>query len=84
MSKLSMKFEFDAELFKSRTYQQALRGTFKEAIRRRKKAVHQITLSKEEQLRSEAIDRRIHEDEKQLSQECKVLLFGLRTGNFHV
>ena len=69
LSKLSAIFSFDRELFVSRVYERALRGSVKEALRRQQGDT-------KARMRSQAIDRRLEVDSRRLRRECKVLLLG--------
>jgi hypothetical protein len=69
LSKLSVVFSFDRELFVSKVYERVLRGSIKESLRRQQGSVEAIR-------RSLAIDRRIDNDLRMLRRECNVLLFG--------
>jgi hypothetical protein len=71
LSKLSAVFSFDRELFVSKVYERALRGSVKEALRRQQGDT-------QARMRSQAIDRRLEEDSKRLRRELKVLLLGSR------
>lgn len=69
LSKLSAVFSFDRELFVSKVYDRALRGSVKEALRRQQGDT-------QARMRSQAIDRRLEVDSRQLRREVKVLLLG--------
>ena len=69
LSKLSAVFSFDRELFVSTIYERVLRGSVKEALRRQQGDT-------QARMRSQAIDRRLEVDSRQLRRECKVLLLG--------
>jgi guanine nucleotide-binding protein subunit alpha len=69
LSKLSAVFSFDRELFVSKVYERALRGSVKESLK-----VQQGDL--EARKRSQAIDRKLKIDSKQLRRAYKVLLLG--------
>jgi guanine nucleotide-binding protein G(i) subunit alpha len=69
LSKLSAVFSFDRELFVSKVYERVLRGSVKEALRRQQGDT-------QARMRSQAIDRRLEVDSRQLRRECKVLLLG--------
>ena len=69
LSKLSAVFSFDRELFVSKVYERALRGSVKEALRRQQDDA-------KARMRSEAIDRGLEEDSRKLRNEFKVLLLG--------
>jgi hypothetical protein len=69
LSKLSAVFSFDRELFVSKVYERVLRGSVKEALRRQQGDT-------QARVRSQAIDRGLEVDSRQLRRECKVLLLG--------
>jgi guanine nucleotide-binding protein G(i) subunit alpha len=69
LSKLSAVFSFDRELFVSKVYERVLRGSVKEALRRQQGDT-------QARMRSQAIDRCLEVDSRQLRRECKVLLLG--------
>lgn len=66
-----MIFDFDSKLFSSKIYEQALRGSVKEALRRQQGDRRSTDLK-----RSQAIDRRIEEDSRRIRRECRVLVLG--------
>lgn len=69
LSKLSAVFSFGRELFVSKVYERALRGSVKEALRRQQ-------CDTQARMRSQEIDRSLEVDSRQLRRECKVLLLG--------
>jgi guanine nucleotide-binding protein G(i) subunit alpha len=83
LSKISRSFEFDRELFSTKVYGSAFRGSLKhtvEALRRQKAQMESIirsdSLEKEEKRRNLLIDRQLEEDQNRLRTECKVLVLG--------
>jgi hypothetical protein len=86
LSKISIIFTFDGELFASRVYDRAIRGSLKQALRRqqantltRVNAVGVRILEESEleaKRRSQAIDLSLEDDAKRLSREVKILLLG--------
>lgn len=83
LSKLSVEFTFDWELFITKVYERALRGSVKESIRtltvdlEAKKYTKTPKLGYEAIKRSQALDRRIEEDSRRLRRECKILVLGI-------
>ncbi|EXJ67286.1 guanine nucleotide-binding protein subunit alpha, other [Cladophialophora psammophila CBS 110553] len=71
LSKLSAIFSFDRELFVSKIYERAFRGSIKESLRRQQGDT-------QAKVRSQAIDRGLEQDSRRLRRECKVLLLGTR------
>ncbi|KAH0534196.1 hypothetical protein FGG08_007207 [Glutinoglossum americanum] len=69
LSKLSMVFQFDRELFVSKVYERALR---RGSLRRQQAGTKLVEANK----RSQVIDRRLKEDAISLRKVCKVLLLG--------
>lgn len=69
LSKLSIIFSFDQELFISKVYEWAFRGSLKETLRQQQD-------DPEARKRSRAIDRHIVEDSRCLRREYKALLLG--------
>ena len=69
LSKLSATFSFDRELFVSKVYERALRGSVKEALRQQQSDTEAIR-------RSRAIDRDITRDRKKMIYDVRGLLLG--------
>ena len=69
LSNLSAVFTFDRELFVSKVYERALRGSVKESLR-----IQQG--DPKARKRSQAIDRELESDSRRLRRECKLLLLG--------
>jgi guanine nucleotide-binding protein G(i) subunit alpha len=74
---------FDRELFISRVYERALKGSLKDTVEvlrqqksRRESVPYPYPVSVEEKQRSVDIDRMIHKDSKRLQRECKILVLG--------
>lgn len=74
---------FDRELFISRVYERALKGSLRDTVEvlrqqksRRESVPHLYSVSEEEKQRNNDIDRMIHKDSKRLQKECKVLILG--------
>lgn len=65
LSKLSIVFDFDSELFASKIYQQILRGSVKQALKR-----------EQDNLLSWKIDRRLQKDARSNQYEHKVIVLG--------
>jgi hypothetical protein len=79
LSKISKMFEFDRELFISKVYEKALRGSLKDTVenmRREQQKPYLGTL--EERNRNMLIERELEERGRKLRRECKVLLLGDR------
>ncbi|KAF2121297.1 hypothetical protein BDV96DRAFT_640692 [Lophiotrema nucula] len=76
MSKLSVVFVFDQELFKTKVYSRVLRGSFKEVLRRQREPTVGGLTQREARLRSIAIDNQIKRDKMRLSQDVECLLLG--------
>lgn len=90
LSKFSIRFDFDRELFVTKVYEKVFRGSVKDSLLRQhgltrqennKVSTKQQTpaMSREEiqaKRRSQAIDRTLEEDSRRLRRECKVLLLG--------
>jgi len=82
LSKISMVFQFDRELFVSKVYERALRGSLKESLRRRPADVESIDeplafgmTRSELKERSRAINLEIRRDTRRRRGERKVLLY---------
>ena len=73
LSKLSAVFTFDRELFVSKVYERALRGSVKESLKIQQ---GHLDFVKESLKRSKAIDRELESDRLRLKTEYKVLLLG--------
>src|ERR1700761_8717790 len=69
LSKLSLVFTFDKELFISKVYERTLRGSLKRSLRI--ESEHRNSMK-----RSQEIDRELKEDSRQLSRVCTVLVLG--------
>jgi hypothetical protein len=86
LSKISIVFNFDHDLFITKVYERALRGSLKASLRRQQadfelsKMPALSPLKKQEMEKqgrqSEAIDRQLEEDRKRLRREVNVLLMG--------
>jgi len=87
LSKLSAVFTFDRELFVSKVYERALRGSVKESLKIQQGHLDFVKESlkiqqghldfvKESLKRSKAIDRELESDRLRLKTEYKVLLLG--------
>lgn len=69
LSKLSAVFTFDHELFVSKVYERALRGSVKKSLKIQQEYP-------DPRKRSQAIDYELWNDKLRSRKECKVLLFG--------
>jgi guanine nucleotide-binding protein G(i) subunit alpha len=80
LSKISKMFEFDRELFISKVYEKALRGSLKDTVEnmRREQQQPYVIVTPEERKRNKLIERELEEHAKKLRRECKVLLLGDR------
>lgn len=80
LSKISKMFEFDRELFISKVYEKALRGSLKDTVEnmRREQQQPYVIVTSEERNRNKLIERELYEHAKKLRRECKVLLLGDR------
>jgi hypothetical protein len=90
LSKLSIRFEFDRELFVTKVYERWLRSTVKDSLQRRQESLQQgngktftkprmLAISNEDvenRKRSYAIDRKLEEDSMRLRRENKILVLG--------
>ena len=70
LSKISVLFSFDGEIFASRVYDRVIRGSLKEALRR------QQDIASAGQKRSTSIDHLLKKDSRRLKLEVKILLMG--------
>jgi hypothetical protein len=77
---VSLIFDFDSELFTSKIYQQVLRGSVKEALRRQQGARLRLKELKAISERSDAIDRDIKRQRLEKASECRVMLLGDNRG----
>ncbi|KAH0559729.1 hypothetical protein GP486_003753 [Trichoglossum hirsutum] len=86
LSKISMAFQFDRELFISKVYERAIRGFAKDSIRRHEEVdmglsksptlhVTKLELKKQTE-RSRAVDHEIDEQNRIRRRECRILLLG--------
>lgn len=86
LSKIPIVFSFDRDLFITKVYERALRGSLKASLRRQQADFESSKMPalsplekremKEQKRRSEAIDRRLEEDSKTFRREANVLLMG--------
>lgn len=86
LSRVSVAFPFDRELFESKVYEKALRGSLKEALRRRQEGARSITANSvfgmtRAELKMEAekfhtIDHAIKEENSILGREERIILLG--------
>jgi hypothetical protein len=80
LSKISKMFEFDRELFISKVYEKALRGSLKDTVEnmRREHQQPRVRGTPEEEKRNKRIERELEEQAKKQRRECKALLLGDR------
>jgi guanine nucleotide-binding protein G(i) subunit alpha len=79
LSKISKMFEFDRELFISKVYEKALRGSLKDTVENMRREQQKPYLGTwEERNRNMLIERDLEERARKLRSECKVLLLGDR------
>jgi guanine nucleotide-binding protein G(i) subunit alpha len=80
LSKISKMFEFDRELFISKVYEKALRGSLKDTVEniRQKQLRPDVSVSREERDRGMIIERDIKEHAMKMKREVRVLLLGER------
>jgi hypothetical protein len=78
LSKISKMFEFDRELFTSRVYEKALRGSLKDAIGkvRREQEQPNIIVTKKEKNRNKIIEREISNHAWKRRREYHITLLG--------
>jgi guanine nucleotide-binding protein subunit alpha len=90
MSKFSIRFEFDRELFVTKVYERVFRGAVKDSLQRQQGSLRQgtdkvtttqqtratIREDPQSKKRSQAIDRKLEEDKRRLQRDCKVLVLG--------
>jgi guanine nucleotide-binding protein G(i) subunit alpha len=78
LSKISKMFEFDRELFVSKVYEKALRGSLKDTVEniRQKQQRSDVRVSQEERDRDMIIQRDIKEHAAKMKREVNVLLLG--------
>lgn len=68
LSKLSVEFQFDHEIFGSKVYERCLRGFVKQTLRQQQPRSGLV--------QSQVVHHRLEQDEKQTMSEIKVLLLG--------
>ncbi|OBT69586.1 hypothetical protein VE03_00846 [Pseudogymnoascus sp. 23342-1-I1] len=80
LSKISKMFEFDRELFVSKVYEKALRGSLKDTVENIRQKQHQpdVSVSRNERDRGIVIERDIKEHAAKMKRETRVLLLGER------
>lgn len=80
LSKISKMFEFDRELFISKVYEKALRGSLKDTVEniRQKQQRPSMRVSQKETDRGMIIDRDIEEHAVEMRRGARVLLLGER------
>jgi guanine nucleotide-binding protein G(i) subunit alpha len=80
LSKISKMFEFDRELFISKVYEKALRGSLKNTVEnmRREQQQPYVIITAEERNRNKLIERELEEHARKLRSEYKALLLGDR------
>ncbi|CZR66446.1 uncharacterized protein PAC_16347 [Phialocephala subalpina] len=78
LSKISKMFEFDRELFISKVYEKALRGSLKDTVEnmRREQQQPYVTVTPEERNRNKIVERELKEHAKNPKTEYKLLLLG--------
>lgn len=78
LSKISKIFEFDRELFISKVYEKALRGSLKDTVKsmRREQVQPCVTVTSEEIKRNKLVERELKVHAIKMSKECNVLLLG--------
>lgn len=78
LSKISKMFEFDRELFVSKVYEKALRGSLKDTVEnmRQKQQRSDVRVSREERVRDMIIERELKEHALKMRQEARVVLLG--------
>lgn len=90
LSKFSIRFEFDRELFVTKVYERVFRSAVKDSLQRQRSSSRQgndkvsLRLAKrailgedaQNRRRSMAIDRQIEKDSRRFRRECKILVFG--------
>ena len=77
LSKISKMFEFDRELFISKVYEKALRGSLKDTVENMRREQQKPYLgTPEERNRNKRIESELKERARKLRNECKVLLLG--------
>ena len=86
LSKISLVFKFDRDLFVTKVYERALRGSLKANLRRQQTDVESSKIPfvsrmqkgglEEQERRSKEIDLELDGDAKKLRRECNVLLMG--------
>lgn len=72
LSKLSISFEFDHELFVSKIYGRVFRGSVKESLQRQQGITNLVQVDK----RTQAINCKLEEDARSVRRECLILLLG--------
>ncbi len=80
LSRISKIFEFDRELFISKVYEKALRGSLKDTVEniRREQLQFRVTVTLKEIKRNEFVERELKERASKMRKECNVLLLGDR------
>jgi len=80
LSKLSKKFTIDRELFVSKVYEKALRGSLKDTVEKMRREQQQphVVATPEERNNNELIERELEKHARKIRREWKVLLLGDR------
>ncbi|OBT50402.1 hypothetical protein VE04_09602 [Pseudogymnoascus sp. 24MN13] len=76
LSKISKMFEFDRELFVSKVYEKALRGSLKDTVENIRQQRSDVRVSREERDRDMIIERELKEHALKMSREARVVLLG--------
>ncbi|RDL42542.1 Uncharacterized protein BP5553_02521 [Venustampulla echinocandica] len=78
LSKISKMFEFDRELFISKVYEKALRGSLKDTVENMRREAEQpyVIATPEERTTNKLIEHELKEHARKMRRECKVLLLG--------